>query len=146
MRITNAKVQRWANYATIIAASTAIITLVWGFLIFRQTSNQQADAAAVKMTQDYIQFNFAHSDVLKRGLAGQIDEDYLWFASHNMLVAETIYKLNEGDEGWEATVIHMANNHKPFLLHEAFPCKEYDPKFVRFLQDRVDKNVCPDIK
>lgn len=99
MQVTDAKVQRWANYATIIASLTAIITLVWGFVIFRQASNEQADAAAVKMMQDYLQFNFAHKDVINRPAIGQVDDEYLWLASHNLLVAETIYKLNEGDAG-----------------------------------------------
>ena len=139
----DAKVQRWANYATIVAALTAIITLVWGFVIFRQASNEQADAAAVKMMQDYLQFNFAHKDVINRPAAGQIDDEYVWLASHNLLVAETIYKLNEGDVGWEATVVRIANDNKPFLFHESFGCKEYAPRFIRFLQDKVDKNVCP---
>ena len=110
MTISDTQLKRWANYATIIASITAIITLIAGFFIFRQTSKDQAEAASVKIMQDYLQFNFTHKELLGRGERGQIDEEYLWFAAHNLLTAETIYNLNRGDKAWEAAVIQIANN------------------------------------
>lgn len=143
MKITNARIQRWANYATIVASLTAIITLVWGFLIFRQSSKEQSYATAVKMMQDYLQFNVAHVDIIERGKQGQIDSQYIWFAAHNILVAETIYRLNEEYEYWRSAVIGIAEKHKPYLLHKEFPCGDYDSGFITLLREKVDGNICP---
>ena len=95
------------------------------------------------MMQDYLQFNVAHKDLLERAESGQINDEYLWFAAHNLLVAETIYRLNKNDKSWRAAAIHIAKNQKPYLLYEKFPCEEYDQSFIKALQKDVDNAICP---
>jgi len=142
MGISNERLQRGANWATIIAGITAILTLSWGFLIFRQTSKEQADAASVRIMQDYLQFTFTRQDIANRPSTAPIDDQYLWFAAHNMLVAETIYKLNIGEQAWEATAAHIIDDHRPFINHKSFPCAEYDPRFISFIRKHIGQNIC----
>src|SRR6266851_5844657 len=136
LSISDSNLQRLAHWATVIAGISVAVTLWWGFISFKRTNNAQADAMAVKLMQDYLRLRLEHPEFPIRASSTPVDDKYIWFASHNVLIAETIYKLNRGDRGWEDTALGIVKDHQPFVYHAEFPCSEYDPQFRAFIQER----------
>lgn len=134
--------QRFAHVATILGGITVVITLWWGFYTYKQSSDLQADATAVDLMQKYFTFKIEHPSLARHSASDPINDEYEWYAAHNLLIAETIYKKNEGDEGWEGASLDIVNDHIAYVSSLSFPCKEYHPRFILFIQKKIDKNLC----
>jgi hypothetical protein len=62
---------------------------------------------------------------------------YVTIADHGIAMAEYVYKLRKGDPGWEDTVESWISNYRTFLRREKLDCGDYDPDFVRFIENRA---------
>ncbi len=59
-----------------------------------------------------------------------------------MGIAESIFRLRRGYEGWENIARWMLSNHTEFLKQGVLNCDTFDADFVKLMNAEMKQNVC----
>ncbi|MBV8858601.1 MAG: hypothetical protein JOZ02_16830 [Acidobacteria bacterium] len=127
---------------TIVAGAAAAVTLVTGLVLFKLNSDEQERVATLGVLQEHLKLSVEHPQFADGKYVGDEKEQYEWFASHALFTAETIYLMQEGDEGWEQTVRGIVERHANYLVSEKQRCQDFNPKFIEFVRGAVPGLNC----
>ncbi len=137
---------RWARWASILATVVTVAALYFGVKTYTQTADAQSYALAVSLLQDYLRLAVEQPLLAKQAESPDcnypIDEGYEWFASHAILTAESIYNLENDDKSWRETIASIVEDHRCYIFSPEFPCKEYDPEFIQFVEAQLNSKIC----
>jgi hypothetical protein len=75
--------------------------------------------------------------------SGADTDTKLWREDLTMVIAESIFRLRRGDEGWEKTVRGMVKEHRDFILTKRLlDCDTFDKEFIRIVNQEMGQDVC----
>jgi hypothetical protein len=145
------------SVATILAVFVAAIAIWQSARTFEEQTSIQADLSAHNATQDHMQLRVDHSKI--RAIEAQLEASpdppktlrkwkddkpkqftlYVTTAEHGIAMAEHIYKLADGDEGWKQTAQSWVQTYRPFLLGDKlYDCRDWHRGFIRFVDRKLD--------
>jgi hypothetical protein len=134
------KIGKGADIATILTGAIAIIALVVSIYTWYETTNIQKRTAAFTYWQTYLQLALANPEFAS-GIVNDADpkekQKYDWFASNALGAAEAVYGLQEGDEGWKATIKTLIRIHRKHLESPAFERQHYAPSFLTLVDETL---------
>ena len=137
------KLQEGAHWATIGGSIVTAASVLFAACTYYQTSQTQAEAAAVAVLQEYLKLAIEHPSLASRGPNTPVDSRYSsWFASHAFFTAETIYTLTDGEHGWDRAISAILREHHSYVIQKAFPCGDFDPDFVSLVRRRFPGMKC----
>ena len=125
-----------ANVSTIVAAITAAIALTLGYQQYKDTSEAQREADAVKLYLSYveIQKEAAMTDLSQWKEAG------FYYGNYTVVVAETIFLIQQDDTGWINAIKWMIENHSEYF--SSMKCGAFNEKFISLVSSVLNKDVC----
>jgi hypothetical protein len=115
---------------------------VFGLLTYQRSAADQREVAALGVLQEYLKLAVEHPDLASRGPDEPVDARYGWFATHALFTAETLWGLVGNDPRWERAVASILRQHHGYLEQGVFPCGDFTPEFVKYLQTRVRTLKC----
>lgn len=120
----------------------------------QRAADDQVNALAVTILHRQMELDFENPNLAERrpnydlNLDNPRDVEYLHFAWYTLTAAESIYNLVGGDPSWDRTVNGLVQSHLPVVFSHEFPCDQYSPEFVDFVQEKTEQiapqPVCPD--
>ncbi len=139
-------------WATVIAAAVAVFTFYYGYQQFRQT--QQAARGTLTLQREtlesdreskavelFIKYNELMLEPTSSPKSPKRPSEF-WRDNLALSIAESIFKLRRDEEGWRETVKWMLSKHAENLKKKGLDCSTYDPEFVKFVNQMMQKNVC----
>lgn len=136
-----ARLERWAHYSTILAAAVTAGSMVFGVLTYQRSASDQRQIIALGILQDYLKTSVEHPDLASQDRNQPVDAKYLWFATHALFTAETLWGLVGTDPRWQRAVDSIVRQHRGYLVQGVFACDDFTPEFVDYVRQRV-----PDLK
>jgi hypothetical protein len=145
--MTPEKLKRFADISTIVSAITtaigvivAVITIVAGSCQFQKGQESEHESKAVELFIKYEELMKERANSTKPANAeeNQVRENLA------IAIAESIFRLETGDRGWEDTVRWMVSAHAEYLKNTGLYCKTFDPRFIKLVNKELDQNVCRD--
>jgi hypothetical protein len=137
---SNKKFENVASIVNFMATPVAILALVVSFYTWYETTNIQRRTAAFTYWQMYLQSALANPEFAS-GVVNEADpvekQKYEWFVANALGTAEAVYVLQEGDEGWRATIKTVIRTHKEYIESPAFERQHYSDSFL----DLVDETL-----
>jgi hypothetical protein len=126
--------------AHIVAALSVIIAalaIIVGYWQWREGEEFEREKKAVDLVIKY-------DELMKEPAPSETDTDAKdWRENLTMVIAESIFRLRRGDEGWENTVRGMVKQHRDFLLTRRFlDCDTFDKEFIKIVNDEMKQDVC----
>jgi hypothetical protein len=140
--LSETKRQRQAHIATILGALVTAGSMVFGVLTYQRSAAENRQAASLGMLQEYLKLAVQHPDLASRVPDQPVDARYEWFATHALFTAETIWSLVGDDSRWQRAIDAILRQHRGYLVQGGFPCADYTPEFVRYIQIRVRELKC----
>ena len=134
--------QRQAHLATMLGALVTAGSMVFGVLTYQRSTREHRQAAALTMLQEYLKLTVEHPDLASRRPDQPVDARYEWFATHALFTAETLSDLVGNDPRWQRAIDSILRQHHAFLTQGAFPCGDFTPDFVKYIQGRVPEMKC----
>ena len=140
--LTEARRQRQAHFATILGALVTAGSMVFGVLTYQRSAREHRQAASLGMLQEYLKLAVEHPDLASRRHDQPVDARYEWFATHALFTAETLSGLVGDDPRWQRAIDSILRQHHGYLTQGGFPCGDYSPDFVKYIQSRVPEVKC----
>jgi hypothetical protein len=134
--------QRQAHIATILGALVTAGSMVFGVLTYQRSAVEHRQAAALSMLQEYLKLAVEHPDLASPGPDQPVDARYEWFATQALFTAETLWGLVGEDPRWQRAIDSILREHQHYLVQGAFPCGDYTPAFVTYIQSRRPALKC----
>jgi hypothetical protein len=143
--VTPRKLKRLADISTVSSAIITAIgvviaaaTIVVSSCQFQKGQESEHESKAVELFIKY-------GDVMKELAAstkGAAVPENLWRENLAIGIAESIFRLEKGDRGWENTVRGMVLTHADFLRDQGLNCETFDSDFITLVNQQVRQNVC----
>jgi hypothetical protein len=119
--------------ATVVASIVAVAAIGFGYQQFSQGHELERESKAVEL---FVKYN----ELMKETPSNA--EPNFWRDNLSVGIAESIFKLRRGDEGWEKTVRWMLSNHTEFLKREGLNCDTFDDDFEKVVNEEIKQDVC----
>jgi arginyl-tRNA synthetase len=124
--------------STIAASIVAVFALLFGYQQFSKTHDLERESQVVEL---FIKYNELMKDGSPSPISGENESDF-WRHNLSIGIAESIFKLRRGDEGWRETVKWMLSHHKEFLKQRGLNCDTFDDEFEKLVNEQMGQNVC----
>ena len=148
-----------ASIATIAAAAVAAVALAFGFFEFRSTQSLQREAIrqqseSLRQQGESLEHQYNETAIalllqyydLRRELAAKPIEpesdQWAWENGHALVIAEALFDVTDGEEGWQSTVETIILDHSSYLSEGSLNCSSYSPEFVGLVERTVGRSVC----
>lgn len=115
----------------------AALAIILGYWQWREGEEFEREKKAVDLVIKY-------DELMKEPASSGADTDAKdWRENLTMVIAESIFRLRRGDDGWENTVRGMVKQHRDFLLTRHFlDCDTFDKEFIKIVNDEMKQDVC----
>ena len=140
--MSDSKLTRWVQYATILGALVTAGSMVFGVLTFRRSAEEQRQSMALGVLQDYLKVSVEHPDLASFDGHGPVDVRHAWFAVNGLFTAQAIWTLVGDDPRWKRIVNAIIRDHTVFLQRGNLPCDEYDPAYIEYVRASVPALKC----
>jgi hypothetical protein len=129
--------EKAAHWATIVAAVVASFAFLTG--TYQSCMTQQAARATLELegSSQAVDLFVKYNDLMRE--PSRKDPLYqFWRSNVAVAIAERIFILTRGDQGWEDTVDWMLSQHVQ-SLKQGFNAKTYHPDFACLVEDHTKK-------
>jgi len=140
--MTDTKLGRWVQYATILGAIVTAGSMVFGVMTYRRTAEEQRQSMALGVLQDYLRLSVEHPELASFEDGERVDIRHAWFAANALFSAQTLWKLEGHDPRWERVIKAIIRDHAIDLEKGDFACDEYEPEFIRYIDANVPTMKC----
>lgn len=121
-----------SSLATILAAVVAIFAFYYGYKQFQETQKLQREALEIELESQAIELNVKYNELMRDAKTNDQDS---WRDNLGVSIAESVFRLRRGDEGWKNTAKWMLSNHKQYLDQGGLKCNTFDSEFVGLMKD-----------
>jgi hypothetical protein len=139
------RLQKASHWATIAASIVAVITFGLGYMQFRETQKATRETLHLERQTQAVDLFIKYNELMHNPLAVPTPtgtSNDFWQTNLAMSITEAIFNLAGDDPGWRNTVDWMLSQHTQFLQEQGLNCPTYNPKFIEFVEETTQADVC----
>ena len=140
--MTDEKLKRLTQLAAVLGGIVTAASMIFGVMTYRRGVHEQRQVLAVGILQEYLKLSVDRPELASRTPDQPVDAKYIWFATHALFTAETLWTLVGRDEKWENTIEFVLRNHRDYLRQGAVGCEAYQTGFVEYLKGQFPEFRC----
>ena len=100
--VTEKRMTRLVNLATVAGAAITAASMIFGVMTYRRGVQVQHEASAIGILQEFLKLSIEHPQLASGAAEQAEDPQYVWFTTHALFTAETLWSLKGRDRQWKA--------------------------------------------